>query len=310
MSTPFVHVLGRSRAYDRIKQSARELAPSWLVRVVQLVSRPYGTLRWRLREWRRLQGRLSLTDRRQFVRLRRDAERRWNAGRIDPTGPAVALPVPGSDRRVFVRPGTSDVLVYRDIFVLEQYGQLPVDRVETIVDCGANIGLTSAYLLSAHSAARSIAIESDGDNIALCRRNLDSFGQRATVVHAALWDRPGQFAVRPERAGTWASAVRPATAADQQRVVPGVTLPGLISQFELRQIDILKIDVEGAEVQIFSAADLSWLDRVGCLMIDLEDARSREAFYRALAGRPFELSQYRDVTVARRTDRVGSGSQT
>lgn len=50
-------------------------------------------------------------------------------------------------------------------------------------------------------------------------------------------------------------------------------------------IDILKMDIEGAEKEIFSLGDLGWLKSVRVIMIELHDkhfAGCAESFYRAL----------------------------
>jgi hypothetical protein len=50
---------------------------------------------------------------------------------------------------------------------------------------------------------------------------------------------------------------------------PTITVPGLMQQFGLETIDVLKIDVEGAEREIFAACD--WMDKVRFLAIELHD---------------------------------------
>jgi hypothetical protein len=43
-------------------------------------------------------------------------------------------------------------------------------------------------------------------------------------------------------------------------------------EFRLESIDILKVDIEGAEIEVFSGCD--WIDRIGLLAIELhEEAR-------------------------------------
>jgi len=43
----------------------------------------------------------------------------------------------------------------------------------------------------------------------------------------------------------------------------------LMQETQLNSIDLLKIDIEGAEKEVFEACD--WMDNVQCLMIELHD---------------------------------------
>ena len=57
----------------------------------------------------------------------------------------------------------------------------------------------------------------------------------------------------------------------------------LMRRYSLSSIDVLKVDIEGAEQQV-SADSAAWIDRVGAIIIELHEAiapgRSR-SFYRA-----------------------------
>ena len=64
----------------------------------------------------------------------------------------------------------------------------------------------------------------------------------------------------------------------RQCVVPGWTMPSLMSLARFDAVDLLKVDIEGGEDHLF-AGDSSWLDRVRCLAIEFHNGtRERSGF--------------------------------
>jgi FkbM family methyltransferase len=294
-------VHGRWRGYDRIKQAIKRLSPDWFVRAVQAVGEPYSRTRLRALHRERVQANLPEAIHERAVEMVDAARDRWNRGERTPTGPLIELPLGRSAHSVWLRPGTCDVILYDDILVHEQYGSQPLAHVRTILDAGANIGLASAYFLWKSPKARVLALEPDPVNYELCAKNLAPYGERAVILRAGLWDRPCRIQVDSANLGTWASTTVPAPATAGAEAIDAFDVPTLMARYGMETLDLLKIDIEGAEREIFAADDLGWLDRVGCIQIELEET-SRDTFFRAVAGRGFAFLQHREVTVAVRPD--------
>ena len=151
---PFVHVIGRMRWYDVLKQNIKKYSPGWFVTFVQTIMRPYVLSRVKLDEWLKIRKVLQPSLHSQFYKMYKEARRRWDQGQKEQTGESVQIPLGESDYSVWIRPGTCDVILYYDILIQHHYGQLLPDDAKTIIDCGANIGLASAYLLSKYPEAR------------------------------------------------------------------------------------------------------------------------------------------------------------
>jgi len=81
--------------------------------------------------------------------------------------------------------------------------------------------------------------------------------------------------------------------------VQGTTISALVRDFGFPRIDVLKIDIEGADVQIFGG-DCSWLALTSCILIELhlDVPGSAAAFFKAIEPFGFEVSQHGDTTVA------------
>jgi len=85
--------------------------------------------------------------------------------------------------------------------------------------------------------------------------------------------------------------------------VRAITLEKLMADYGLERIDLLKVDVEGAEKEIFEHAS-PWIDRVGLIAVELHDwIRSGSSESVRLAARNFPFEQQRgDVTYLARSE--------
>jgi hypothetical protein len=74
----------------------------------------------------------------------------------------------------------------------------------------------------------------------------------------------------------------------------------LLDQSGFGRIDLLKVDIEEAEVEVFGADYEGWIGKVGVFVVELHDERCREVFFNALEayGSAFRFSQSGEWTVA------------
>ncbi len=193
--------------------------------------------------------------------------------------------VPGYAAAFHARKGLSDVRVFNQVVLRRAY-VLPFELpgVRFIVDAGANVGYASRDFARMFPAARILAIEPDASNHEILRRNLSAL-PRAEAFLGALWHTLTRLSIsNPDAPKT---AIMVGEGADP--TVATLTVPEIIRRHG--PIDVLKMDIEGAEKEVFSAADLSWLDQVRCLIVELHDFMREGcsvSMYRALAGREFQ----------------------
>lgn len=183
---------------------------------------------------------------------------------------------------------SSDFAVFEQIFLDEEFKAIRcIASPRVIVDLGANAGYASRYLLTAFPTARLIAVEPDPENVRVCRINLDPFGDRAVVRQAAVWDKTTELLLQPGKFGDgreWATRVR--TASDGETPdVPAIDILTLIRDEDIDGIDLLKIDIEGSEWELFSSSRCQeWLPRVRNITIELHDKECHDSFFEALTG--------------------------
>jgi FkbM family methyltransferase len=174
------------------------------------------------------------------------------------------LTVPGSDYRVVARTHGSDRASFEHVFAGAYELELPAEP-RLIVDLGANAGYASVFFALRYPTARVIAVEPVPENARLLRKNVARLG-RVDVVEAAAWPRPARLALVDPGKGWWGMRVAEAPGG----VVAAVTVAELLARAGADSIDVLKVDIEGAEQQLFSE-NTDWLARVRTLILELHD---------------------------------------
>ena len=175
---------------------------------------------------------------------------------------------PGSKSPVSLRMDTSDLCAYYDILICRtrRYDPEELDfNPATIVDAGAHIGIASILFARRYPLAKIIAIEPEPSNFALLLKNTASY-KNILPICAALWKEDGEVTlgscnVHPK--GAFQVVEKGETRAR------AMTIETLMRETGIQSIDILKVDIEGSEKEVF--ASCSWIDNVGVIAIELHD---------------------------------------
>ena len=238
--------------------------------------------------------------------LRYDAQRLRHALGVAPD--VVQLTARRSRYPLSARPGSTDFMVFGQTFISEPYACLDgLPDVDFIVDGGANVGFSSAYLLSQFPNASLVAIEPDPANFEILQRNLAPYGSRARAELAGVWSHNARLRIeeKPYRGGgAWARQVRECAPGESSHI-EALDIPTIMARSGRDRISILKLDIEGSECVVFGAPNVStWLPNVGCVAVELHDdthfGSCSDVFHAAIAGRDFLVSRSRELTICRR----------
>lgn len=256
-------------------------------------------------------------DRRQRSRLRNYGEQidalgltRWVAFKVQrlrsrrsPAGQQFTVKTPLAVHPLDFRAKTSDTNVFSQIFLHREYRCLDdLENVGLIIDCGANVGYSTAYLLTRFPDSHVIAIEPESSNFALLQQNVAPYGNRCTTIEAGVWSSAVGLVVSQGRTfggAEWAFTVRPAEDGEQP-MVHAVDLGSVLHDSGYDRISILKVDIEGSEDEVFRANVDPWLDKVDNIVIELHGETCRSVVMNAISGLGFELSQSEELTVCKR----------
>lgn len=198
---------------------------------------------------------------------------------------------------VGLRAMSSDPFVFRQIMIENEYAPLANLCPATILDLGANVGLASAYFLSRFQDARVLAVEAEPANFAACRENLAPYHDRARVMHGAVWSGRGPLTLYAKSCAADFRVKEAATASADDVVVEGWDVGSLIAMSGFEHIDLLKIDIEGAEEEIFSRGFDQWLPSVKNLCIELHGERCRSAFFAAMQNYDYQHAQSGELDI-------------
>jgi FkbM family methyltransferase len=196
---------------------------------------------------------------------------------------------------------SSDRAVLSQIFIRPEYEAIALVNPTTIIDLGANVGYSSAYFLSRYPSAEVIALEPDRENFLICQQNLAPFGARATVLHGAAWPERRALAIKKgvfRNGREWATQVcSPTDPESGDPIVQGYDMDSLLNLADLQEVDLLKIDIERSERELFSRNTASWMPRIRNICIELHDEECAAVFQSALSGYAFESSCSGELTI-------------
>lgn len=168
--------------------------------------------------------------------------------------------------------------VVRDLYE----ATLAAGTTPLIIDAGANVGFTARFFAASYPLAHIISIEPDPENVALCRENTKDF-PNIEVIEAAVGAKPGHVSIARQAGNAWGSRTYPAESG-----IRIVTINELISaRGEVGPI-IVKIDIEGAELELFSGST-EWIDKTCAVVVEPHDwlfpgDRSSQPMQRAMLG--------------------------
>jgi FkbM family methyltransferase len=184
----------------------------------------------------------------------------------------IGVEIAGIRHPVNLRLRTSDVWLCQQILVDSQYDCGLSLRPRVIVDGGANIGLASIFYANKYPEARIIAIEPEQSNFEMLQKNVSSYSN-ILAIRAALWNKNQDLCSSTARPGHHAYQVHELHVSGHDLTsnsVRGLTLHGLMADLGIQHIDLLKVDIEGSEKEVFRDS-AGWIGHVGMIAIEIHD---------------------------------------
>jgi FkbM family methyltransferase len=179
--------------------------------------------------------------------------------------PDMAVRVPGIIHPVWIRVHTSDLWALQQVLIRREYECTFAGNPKVIIDGGANIGTASIFYANRYPEARIYAVEPDPSNFMMLRKNTLNY-PAVTAVWGALWNKESSVKVAPPEAFThWGVRV-----VENGGTVPSFTISSLMRSYALEFVDILKLDIEGAECEVLSTS-AEWIESIGMIAIETHD---------------------------------------
>jgi len=175
-------------------------------------------------------------------------------------------PAPIGGVRLHLRANNgADAFVHSEVFE-HQYYRLPLRFAPaTILDLGANIGLSAIYFARCYPKSRIACVEPVPENLKFLIRNLRDNAVAADVIAAAIDARDGVVAIEHGAADYgYKIAAAPSGVSFE---VASVSIPSILGRLGWARIGLLKIDIEGHENVLLSEA-CEWLADVDALCVE------------------------------------------
>ncbi len=178
-------------------------------------------------------------------------------------------PPPIGRRQLFLRSNDgAEAFVHSETFEHACY-RLPLpDAPGTILDLGANIGLSAIYFARLFPDAELACVEPAPGNLRGLSKNLKLNSVRAAIIPAAVDADDGCVLLElGERYHGHRVVEQSSSASRSVLEVEAISVPTILRRLCWERIGLLKVDIEGHEAALF-ARDCDWLDRVDAMCIE------------------------------------------
>jgi FkbM family methyltransferase len=179
-------------------------------------------------------------------------------------------------RPIYVRSNTQDLSVayssFRGEFDAAIEAAKPLKH-NFIIDAGGYIGTSSIMFAEAFPAATVVVLEPSKVNFALLVRNTRS-QPNILPINAALGPTQARAMLRDRGTGEWGYSIvrapQDCVVAPALHDVEIITIPQILSSHGVGGIDLLKLDIEGAELSLLRV-NTAWLRYTRVIFAELHD---------------------------------------
>lgn len=179
---------------------------------------------------------------------------------------------PFLEHPIYARGQSTDWANIFQMFIQDEFKPLEELRPSTVFDLGGYAGYAAVYIASKLKPNFILSVEPDPDNYALLLLNSRPYSS-IKAINAGVWKDSGFLEIDQKIGGDWGTTVKQSTAASNQppSAIRSYSLEDLISLYHVDFIDLLKVDIEGSEVELFHP-NAKWLSqKVGIAAIETHD---------------------------------------
>jgi FkbM family methyltransferase len=183
--------------------------------------------------------------------------------------------------RLSYRLNRGDIAVLREVWIDRAYELPPGTEPRAVLDLGAHIGLVSLWLWRQYNTEATVAVEPSAANAELAAANFAANGIDVRLVHAAVGPTVGRAFFSED------SESHLGHVAERGDEVDMVTIESLVDSFPNGRVDLVKIDIEGAERQLVESLP-RWAGAVDAIVGEFQGHGGVPTFTNALADAGFQ----------------------
>lgn len=180
-------------------------------------------------------------------------------------------------RTLHFRKNTKDFETFEEVFISQIYDIYLTFVPKTIIDAGANTGFASLFFKFRYPDADIVAVEIDAGNVTMIEKNLEGYSN-FEILQKGLYNKHAFFKVVNPFNATNSFVVKEVDQ-DENYDIESVTVSQIIKDKNWETVDILKIDIEGAEIELFESNYKEWLPKVKVIYIETHDRMKPKCAY-------------------------------
>lgn len=200
----------------------------------------------------------------------------------------ISLPLPRQSGSVVCRLNNSDIVIFTAVF---WGGEVKMPRKlqpQTILDLGANAGLTTVSFALQFPNAQILAVEPGSDNFLVCQQNVRQFANIVAVRRACSAEKGWLELVNP---GSMAMSQKYAKCNELKTgAVETLTIVEALNLTRGSRPVLVKMDIEGAEIEIFRRC-AEWIQSVDVILVEPHGSGTDALIKNALELNGFDVSQ-------------------
>jgi FkbM family methyltransferase len=204
---------------------------------------------------------------------------------------SAVLPLTIGGVPLYLRTRSPDLSVAIDSLLNNEFAALREaagENVTFIIDGGGYIGTAAIAMTKMFPLATIVSVEPSEDSFVMLLRNTAKF-PNIVPLKAAIVGADREVSLHDRHSGEWGYTIQPTQGGKHLKPlhhVDGISIPTIMKKFGSDHIDVLKLDIEGGEMEILSHAS-EWLPATKSVYIELHDrivVGCTEAFERATTG--------------------------
>lgn len=203
--------------------------------------------------------------------------------------------------------------LFREIWLNRAYSPpgYEIQRGDTVIDVGANIGAFTVFAATSAPDVKVYAFEPFASNVAWFRKNVEDSGLSNVQIFqqaVAGSSGPRPFFIEPENCMFHSLYCDRAVDGSVRRheMIECTTLDEIFAAHRVECCQVLKLDCEGAELEILENSSPETLKRVGKIVGEYHGSYSRDALRQFLESHSFRVDFDRKYIRARNTSSLAS----
>ena len=202
----------------------------------------------------------------------------------------VSVNLPQFNNRIRFRPYTGDFATIRQVIWDQEYDLNLSKKPDIIVDLGANIGISTMAFADKYPDAKVIAVEPDKNNFEILNFNTRKY-KNIITINKAIWINDEMVSLENPVGLSNSFIFKKSYDDNLKNTIQAISLNSLMEQFNILRIGLLKVDIEGAEQEIFLEGNNNWIKKVHHISIEFHDSKVAEKISKLLKYMNFDEAE-------------------